>query len=273
MLTNTCLLFLSALPFSCKQISSASCCHSVTKLCPTLCDPMDCSTPGFPVLHYLPEFAQSHVHWGSDAIQPSRPLLPPFLLPSILLSLKIFSNELTPRIRWPKYWSFSVSPSSEGWFPLVVVIVLVAQSCPTLCDPMDRGPPVSSVHGILQTKILEWIAIAFSRGSFDPGIEPGSPPLQADSYHLSYREEDPLGFPLKKKWSEVTLSCPTLCDPMDYNLPGFSIHGIFQARVLEWVAGLSYCILPFTLFLQVSFTNLLCNSSRSHLLVCTFLNL
>ena len=113
MLTNTCILFLSALPFSCKQISSASCCHSVTKLCPTLCDPMDCSTPGFPVLHYLPEFAQSHVHWGGDAIQPSRPLLPPFLLPSILLSLKIFSNELTPHIRWPKYWSFSVSPSSE----------------------------------------------------------------------------------------------------------------------------------------------------------------
>ena len=50
---------------------------SVTQLCSTLCDPMDCSTPGFPVLHYLPEFAQTHVHWVDDAIQLSHPLLPP----------------------------------------------------------------------------------------------------------------------------------------------------------------------------------------------------
>jgi len=49
---------------------------SVAKLCLTLCDPMDCSTPGFPALHYLPEFAQTHVHWVSDAIQPSHPVLP-----------------------------------------------------------------------------------------------------------------------------------------------------------------------------------------------------
>ena len=48
-------------------------CCSATKLCPTLCDPVDCSTSGFPVLHYLPEFAQTHVHWVSDAIQPSHP--------------------------------------------------------------------------------------------------------------------------------------------------------------------------------------------------------
>ena len=53
-----------------------SCC-SVTLLCPTLCDPMDCSTPGFPVLHYLPELAQTHVHPVSDAIQPFHPLLSP----------------------------------------------------------------------------------------------------------------------------------------------------------------------------------------------------
>ena len=51
-------------------------CHSVTKLCLTLCDPMNCSTPGFPVLHYLSEFAQTLVHWASDAIQPSHPLSP-----------------------------------------------------------------------------------------------------------------------------------------------------------------------------------------------------
>ena len=50
---------------------------SVTQWCPTLCDPMDCSTPGFPVLHHLLEFAQSHVHWVDDGIQPPHPLLFP----------------------------------------------------------------------------------------------------------------------------------------------------------------------------------------------------
>ena len=49
----------------------------VVQLCPTLCNPMDCCTPGFPVLHHLPEFAQTHVHWVSDAIQPSHPLSSP----------------------------------------------------------------------------------------------------------------------------------------------------------------------------------------------------
>ena len=55
----------------------AICCCSVTKSCPTLCDPVDYSTPGFPVLHHLLEFAQTHVHCISDAIQPSHPLFPP----------------------------------------------------------------------------------------------------------------------------------------------------------------------------------------------------
>ena len=53
------------------------CCCSVTKLCLTLCDPVDCSTLGFSVLYYLPGFAQTHVHSVSDAIQPAHPLLPP----------------------------------------------------------------------------------------------------------------------------------------------------------------------------------------------------
>ena len=88
---------------------------SVTQLCPTLCDPMDWSTPGFPVHHQLPELAQPHVHWVSDAIQPLHPLSSPsppvFNFPSI----RIFSNESVPHIRWTKYWSFSfsISPSNE----------------------------------------------------------------------------------------------------------------------------------------------------------------
>ena len=59
--------------------------------------------------------------------------------------------------------------------------MLVAQLCLTLCDPMEYSLPDSSVHGILQTRILEWVAISFSRESFQPGIEPRSTALQGDS--------------------------------------------------------------------------------------------
>ena len=59
--------------------------------------------------------------------------------------------------------------------------MLVAQSCPALCDPVDCSPPGSSVHGILQARILQWVAMPLSRGSSDPGIELRSPALQADS--------------------------------------------------------------------------------------------
>ena len=76
---------------------------SVTQSCPTLCDPMACSMPGFPVHYQLPELAQTHVHWVSDAIQPSHPLSSPLPPPSIFPSIRIFSNESVLWIRWPKY--------------------------------------------------------------------------------------------------------------------------------------------------------------------------
>ena len=87
----------------------------VAQSCLTLCDPVDCSTPGFPVHHQLPELAQTHVHRVGDAIQPSHLLLSLLLLPSIFPSIRVFSNESVLHIRWPKYWSFSfsVSPSNE----------------------------------------------------------------------------------------------------------------------------------------------------------------
>ena len=93
---------------------------SVTQWCLTLCDPMDCSTPGFPVHYQLPELAQTHVHHVGDAIQPSHPLLSPSPPTSIFPSIRAFSSESVLCIRWPKYWSFSISPSNEysglvGW--------------------------------------------------------------------------------------------------------------------------------------------------------------
>ena len=98
-----------------QAIAMCFCYCSVDKLYPTLWEPMDCSMPGFPVLHYLPEFAQTHVHWVSDAIQPSHPLLPPSPPALNFPSIRVFSNESTLCMRWPKYWSFrfSISPSSE----------------------------------------------------------------------------------------------------------------------------------------------------------------
>ena len=75
----------------------------------TLCDPMNCSMPGLPVHHQLPEFTQTHVHL--ESVMPSnhlilcRPLLLLLLIPP---SIRVFSNESTLRMRWPKYWSFSL---------------------------------------------------------------------------------------------------------------------------------------------------------------------
>ena len=90
----------------------------------------------------------------------------------------------------------------------------VAQLCPTLIDPMDCSPPGSSVHGIFQARVLEWGAIAFS---------------------LIFRNSKMLSEPLKVRVL-LAQSCLTLCDPVDCSLPGSSVHGILQPRILEWVA-------------------------------------
>ena len=88
---------------------------SVAQSCLTLCSPMDCSTPGFPDLHQLPELAQTHVHQVRDASDHLILCPPLFLLPSIFPRNRVFYKESVLRIRWPKYWSFSfsISPSNE----------------------------------------------------------------------------------------------------------------------------------------------------------------
>ena len=91
--------------------------------------PWACSMPGFPVLHHLPEFVQTHIHWVNDASN-HRIFCYPLLLPSIFPSIRVFSNELALCIKWPKYWNFSNSPSNEhsgsiyfriNWFDLLAV--------------------------------------------------------------------------------------------------------------------------------------------------------
>ena len=94
---------------------------------------MECSMPGFPVLHHLPELAQTHIHWVSDAIQPSLPPSSPCPPAFNLSQHQVFCNKLALHIRWPKYWSFrfSISPSKEysamisfrtDWFDLLAVL-------------------------------------------------------------------------------------------------------------------------------------------------------
>ena len=105
---------MSSLPITNHQFSSVQF-ISVAQWCPTLCDPMNHSTPGLPVHHQLPEFTQTHVHRVGDAIQPSHPLSSPSPSALNLSQLRVFPSESALRIRWPKYWSFSfnISPSRE----------------------------------------------------------------------------------------------------------------------------------------------------------------
>ena len=109
--------------------------HTLVQFSPSVMSnslrPKDCSTPGLPVHHQLPELAQTQVHWVSDAVQPSHPLSYPSPPACNLSHIRVFStHELVPCIRWPKYWSFSISPSNEhseliffrmDWFDLLAV--------------------------------------------------------------------------------------------------------------------------------------------------------
>ena len=124
--------FLTSATFACiLMYISIWCRGSVAKLCPTLCLPGNCSTPGFPILHCI---SQSLLKFVSiESVMPSNHLIlccPFFFLPSVVPSIRIFSIESTICIRWPKYWSFSISPFSEysglssfriDWFDILAV--------------------------------------------------------------------------------------------------------------------------------------------------------
>ena len=103
--------------------------------------------------------------------------------------------------------------------------MLVAQSCPTLCNPMDCSPPGSSVHGILQARILEWVDIPFSRGS-SSSRDWTQVSCIAGRFFIIYAAAA----------AKLLQLCLTLCDPRDGSPPGSPVPGILQARTLEWVA-------------------------------------
>ena len=115
---------------------------SVAQSCLTLCDLMNRSTPGLPDHHQPPEFTQTQVHRVSDAIQPSHPLSSPSPPAPNPFQHWVFSNESTLRMRWPKYWSFSVSiiPSKEH----LGLISLVLDGSP--CSPRDSKESCPTPH-------------------------------------------------------------------------------------------------------------------------------
>ena len=112
--SSVCYYFLIIVKIILKPSYPQSHFSSVAQSCLILCTPMDCSTPGFPVHHQLPEFTQTHVHWVGDAIQPSHILSFPSP-PTFNLSQHQGLFQWVSCIRWPKYWSFSfnISPSNE----------------------------------------------------------------------------------------------------------------------------------------------------------------
>ena len=123
------------------------------------------------------------------------------------------------------------------------VCVLVAQSCPTLWDPMNYSPPGSSVHGILQARILEWVAISFSRRFSWPRNQTEVSSIAGRRFTVWATKEAPKTkrithqqYNLAAAVAKSLQSCPTLCDPINGSPPGSSVYGILQARTLEWVA-------------------------------------
>ena len=119
---------------------------SVTQSCPTLCDAMNCSTPGLHDHHILPEITQTHV---IKSVMPSSHLIlcrPLLLLPPIPPSIRVFSNELTLCLRWPKYWSFSFSISPSNEHPGLIFFRLVGSPC----KPRDsqESSPTPQFRGI-----------------------------------------------------------------------------------------------------------------------------
>ena len=154
---------------------------------------MNRSTPGLPVHHQLPEFTQTHVHWVSDAIQPSHPLSTPFPPAPNPPSIRVFSSESALCMRWPKYWSFSFSiiPSKEH--PGLISFRM---------DWLDLLAVQGTLKSLLQHHSWKVLGITYQRDHFPPLLPFGK-------------------------------SCLTLCDPMNCSLPGSSVHGILQARTLE----------------------------------------
>ena len=195
--------------------------------------------PVFPVFHYLPEHAQTHVHWVGDAIQPPHPLsspLPLYAAKSLQSCPTLYDpidgsppGSPIPGILQARTLEWVAISFSNAWKWKVKVKSL--SRVQTLSDPMDCSPPGSSVHGIFQAKVLEWGAIAFS-----------APPVYIfyfDSPQTHFLKSQAIFAKLKKML--VTQLCLTFCDPMDCSSRilevgcHFLLQGVFLTQDQTWV--------------------------------------
>ena len=215
--------------------------------CLTLCDPMDCSTSGFPVHLQLLEFTQTHVHWVSDAIQPSHPLSSPSPPTFNLSSIRVFSNESVLHIRWPKYWSFSfsISPSNEYpgpvsfrmdcWISLQskglsrvfnTTVQKNQQSYSLFCPfSLDSGLCFISLwlRGFFSMTYVPLLLLSVLADS-----------LVCHTYTAFWNDPTQNIFFIipntlwvcyyKNQFSSVAQSCLTLCNPMNHSTPGLPVH-------------------------------------------------
>ena len=148
------------------------CWYSVAKPCPSLSDSMDCSTPSFLIHHYLLEFAQ--IPSFESVILSNHLILCDtlLLLPSIFPSIRVLSSESVLRVRWPKYWSFSISPSNEysglisftsDWFYLLAVQGTLRSSPAPQFKSINSSRVLSFLYGPTLTSIHD----SWKNHSFD----------------------------------------------------------------------------------------------------------
>ena len=152
----------------------------------------------------LPILAPALPLWSRTSELPER--LHPGLSSSGLSTKKTWFSTFTLCVFSPVY----TRHCAHVFPPAAAAAAKLLQSCQTLCDPIDGSQPGSSIPGMLQAGVLEWVAISFSIACMH---------------------------------AKLLQSCQTLCDPMDSSPPGSSVHGILQARILEWVAiSFSMCV-------------------------------
>ena len=160
-----------------------------SQVVPTPCNPVDCSKPGFLVLHYLPEFTQIHVHWVSGAIQLSHPLLPPSPPALNHSHHQIFSSELALCIRWPKYWSFSFSISPFNEYSGLIFLRLVWSPCSSR-DSQDYSPvpQFESFSSLALNRLYNPSKRPETKIHSNITLSPASPAMQANSLWLNCPE-------------------------------------------------------------------------------------
>ena len=180
-------------------------CCSVAQSCPTLW-PCGLQQSRLPVLHSLPGFAQTHVHWVSDAIQLSHPLSPPSP-PALNLSQHHCLFQWVGSLH---QMAKVLELQFQHMFPTAAAAKSL-QSCPTRCDPIDGSPPGSPVPGILQARTLEWVAISFSNAwKWKVNAKSLSRVgLLATPWTAAHQAPPSMGFSRQEYWSGLPLPSPS----------------------------------------------------------------